>query len=146
VNKLGILGSGMMGAGIAHVSAKAGIEVVLLDTSAELAEKAKTGIAVMQAKDLVKGKTSQDKIDRLLALIKPTADYADLAGCDLVVEAVFENRQIKADVTKKTEAVIPETAIFGSNTSTLPITGLAKASARPKQFIGIHFFSPVEKM
>jgi 3-hydroxyacyl-CoA dehydrogenase/enoyl-CoA hydratase/3-hydroxybutyryl-CoA epimerase len=146
VAKLGVLGAGMMGAGVAHVSAKAGIQVVLLDSTLEQAEKGKAGIAAMQAKDLAKGKTTQDKVDAILGRIKATADYADLEGCDLIVEAVFEKREIKADVTAKTEAVIPETATFGSNTSTLPITGLAKASKRPKQFIGIHFFSPVEKM
>jgi len=146
VQKLGVLGAGMMGAGVAHVSAKAGIQVVLLDSTLEQAEKGKAGIAAMQAKDLAKGKTTQDKIDAILGRIKATADYADLEGCDLIVEAVFEKREIKADVTARTEAVIPETATFGSNTSTLPITGLAKASRRPRQFIGIHFFSPVEKM
>jgi len=146
VTRLGVLGAGMMGAGVAHVSAKAGIEVVLLDSTQEQADKGLAGIKALQAKDLAKGKTTQDKIDAILGRIKATADYADLEGCDLIVEAVFEKREIKADVTQKTEAVIPETAIFGSNTSTLPITGLAKASKRPAQFIGIHFFSPVEKM
>jgi len=146
VTKLGVLGAGMMGAGVAHVSAKAGIQVVLLDSTLEQAQKGLAGIAALQAKDLAKGKTTQDKIDAILGRIKATADYADLEGCDLIVEAVFEKREIKADVTAKTEAVIPATATFGSNTSTLPITGLAKASKRPTQFIGIHFFSPVEKM
>ncbi|MDM4771922.1 3-hydroxyacyl-CoA dehydrogenase NAD-binding domain-containing protein [Solimonas sp. SE-A11] len=146
VQKLGVLGAGMMGAGVAHVSAKAGIQVVLLDSTLEQAQKGLDGIKAMQAKDLAKGKTTQDKVDAILGRIKATADYADLEGCDLIVEAVFEKREIKADVTAKTEAVIPETATFGSNTSTLPITGLAKASKRPAQFIGIHFFSPVEKM
>ncbi len=146
VQKLGVLGAGMMGAGVAHVSAKAGIQVVLLDSTLEQAQKGLDGIKALQAKDLAKGKTTQDKIDAILGRIKATADYADLEGCDLIVEAVFEKREIKADVTAKTEAVIPATATFGSNTSTLPITGLAKASKRPAQFIGIHFFSPVEKM
>ncbi|MFA5939686.1 MAG: 3-hydroxyacyl-CoA dehydrogenase NAD-binding domain-containing protein [Sinimarinibacterium sp.] len=146
VTKLGVLGAGMMGAGVAHVSAKAGIEVVLLDSTQEQADKGKAGIAAMQSKDLAKGKTTQDKVDAILKRIKTTTNYADLEGCDLIVEAVFEKREIKADVTAKTEAVIPETATFGSNTSTLPIAGLATASKRPKQFIGIHFFSPVEKM
>lgn len=146
VAKLGVLGAGMMGAGVAHVSAQAGIEVVLLDASLEQAEKGKAGIAALQAKDLAKGRTTQEKISALLARIKATADYADLAGCDLIVEAVFEQRELKAQVTAKAEAVIPATATFGSNTSTLPITGLAQASKRPAQFIGIHFFSPVEKM
>ncbi len=146
VQKLGVLGAGMMGAGVAHVSAKAGIQVVLLDSTLEQAQKGLDGIKALQAKDLAKGKTTQDKIDAILGRIKATADYAELEGCDLIVEAVFEKREIKADVTAKTEAVIPETATFGSNTSPLPITGLAKASRRPAQFIGIHFFSPVEKM
>ncbi|MEQ1438947.1 3-hydroxyacyl-CoA dehydrogenase NAD-binding domain-containing protein [Fontimonas sp. SYSU GA230001] len=146
VTKLGVLGAGMMGAGVAHVSAQAGIEVVLLDSTQELADKGKAGIAAMQNKELAKGRTTQDKVDAVLGRIKTTANYADLEGCDLIVEAVFEKREIKADVTAKAEAVIPESATFGSNTSTLPITGLAQASKRPKQFIGIHFFSPVEKM
>ncbi|MFP5306313.1 MAG: 3-hydroxyacyl-CoA dehydrogenase NAD-binding domain-containing protein, partial [Gammaproteobacteria bacterium] len=146
VRKLGVLGAGMMGAGIAHVSAKAGMDVVLLDSTRELADKGKAGIAALQAKELKKGKTTQDKVDAILARITATDDYAALENCDLVVEAVFEKREIKADVTKKAEAAVPPSAIFGSNTSTLPITGLAKASQRPKQFIGIHFFSPVEKM
>ncbi|MDD3764494.1 MAG: 3-hydroxyacyl-CoA dehydrogenase NAD-binding domain-containing protein [Nevskiales bacterium] len=146
VQKLGVLGAGMMGAGIAHVSAKAGMDVVLLDSTLEQAEKGKAGIAAQQAKLVAKGRTTQDKADALLAKITATDDYARLEGCDLIVEAVFEKREIKADVTRKAEAVIPATATFGSNTSTLPITGLAQASSRPKQFIGIHFFSPVEKM
>ncbi|TJY63240.1 3-hydroxyacyl-CoA dehydrogenase [Sinimarinibacterium sp. CAU 1509] len=146
VQKLGVLGAGMMGAGIAHVSAKAGIEVVLLDATQEQVDKSKAGIAALQARDLKKGRTAQDKIDEILNRITATDDYAKLEGCDLIVEAVFEKREIKADVTRKAEAVIPESAVFGSNTSTLPITGLAQASKRPKQFIGIHFFSPVEKM
>ena len=146
VAKVGVLGAGLMGAGIAHVSAQAGIEVVLLDNTREQADNGKAGIAKMQAKTLAKGRTTQAKIDALLARITPTADYADLQGCDLIVEAVFEQRQIKADVARKAEAVIPTTAVFGSNTSTLPITGLAQASSRPQQFIGLHFFSPVEKM
>ena len=146
VRKLGILGSGMMGAGVAYVSALAGIEVVLLDSTRELAEKGKDYSNKLLAKDVGRGKKTQADADAVLARIKPTVSYDDLAGCDLVVEAVFENREIKADVTQKTEAVIPKNAVFASNTSTLPITGLAQASRRPAQFIGIHFFSPVDKM
>ncbi|KVL37233.1 3-hydroxyacyl-CoA dehydrogenase NAD-binding domain-containing protein [Burkholderia sp. MSMB1835] len=146
VSKLGVLGAGMMGAGITHVSAQAGIDVVLLDATLEQAEKGKAAIAALRAKDLAKGRISQEKLDALLARIRPTADYADLNGCDFIVEAVFEKRDLKAEITRKTEAVIPASAVFGSNTSTLPITGLARASVRPEQFIGIHFFSPVEKM
>ncbi len=146
VTKLGVLGAGMMGAGIAHVSAEAGMQVVLLDMSAEGAAKGKDYSRRILAKGIERGKVTQEKADELLARIHPTTDYADLAGCELVIEAVFEQRQIKAEVTEKAEAVIPKTAIFASNTSTLPITGLAQASKRPAQFIGIHFFSPVDKM
>ncbi|MDH4105770.1 MAG: 3-hydroxyacyl-CoA dehydrogenase NAD-binding domain-containing protein, partial [Gammaproteobacteria bacterium] len=146
VKKLGVLGAGMMGAGVAYVSAMAGMEVILIDSTVEQAEKGKAYSAKLLAKDVEKGRKSQDQVDAILARIKPTVDYRQLEGADLVIEAVFEKREIKADVTAKTEAVIPKTAIFASNTSTLPITGLAKASKRPKSFIGIHFFSPVEKM
>ena len=146
VAKLGVLGAGMMGAGIAHVAAQCGIETVLLDSSLEFAQKGRDYSARLLAKDVKKGKTTQEKADAQLARIRPTADYADLAGCDLVVEAVFERRDIKADVVKKAEAVLPTSATFASNTSTLPITGLAMASDRPDQFIGLHFFSPVERM
>ena len=146
VKKLGVLGAGMMGAGIAHVSAAAGIEVVLLDSTLAQAEKGKAVSAKILTKAVERGQKAQSAADEILARIKPTDSYAALAGCDLIVEAVFEDSKIKADVTGKAEAVIPEGAIFASNTSTLPITGLAKASARPKQFIGLHFFSPVERM
>ncbi|MFQ5533733.1 MAG: 3-hydroxyacyl-CoA dehydrogenase NAD-binding domain-containing protein [Sphingomonadales bacterium] len=146
VEKLGVLGAGMMGAGIAWVSARAGMEVVLLDRELEFAEKGKGYAEGLAAKGVKRRKMTQDKADQILGRIKPGTDYADLDGCDLVIEAVFEDREIKADVTRKTEAVIADTAIFASNTSTLPITGLAEASARPDHFIGIHFFSPVEKM
>ncbi|MEJ8567033.1 3-hydroxyacyl-CoA dehydrogenase NAD-binding domain-containing protein [Elongatibacter sediminis] len=146
VGKLGILGAGMMGAGIAYVSAKAGIDVVLLDTDMSRAEKGKAYSTGLLDKAIARGKSTEDKKAAVLDRIRPTTDYADLAGCDLVIEAVFENPEIKADVTAKAEAVIPETAIFASNTSTLPITGLAQASSRPASFIGIHFFSPVDKM
>jgi 3-hydroxyacyl-CoA dehydrogenase/enoyl-CoA hydratase/3-hydroxybutyryl-CoA epimerase len=120
--------------------------VVLLDTSAEAAEKGKAYAAKQWGKQVAKGRMTQEAMDALLARIHPTADYADLKGCELVIEAVFEKREIKADVTKKTEAVIAGDAIFASNTSTLPITGLAEASVRPANFIGLHFFSPAEKM
>jgi len=146
VRRLGILGAGMMGAGVAYVSARAGMDVVLLDSTLELAEKGKDYSRQLLAKDVSRGKRTQADADAVLARIKPTASYDDLAGADLVIEAVFENREIKADVTAKTEAVIPKNAVFASNTSTLPITGLAQASKRPAQFIGIHFFSPVDKM
>jgi 3-hydroxyacyl-CoA dehydrogenase/enoyl-CoA hydratase/3-hydroxybutyryl-CoA epimerase len=146
VSKLGILGAGMMGAGIAYVSARAGIQVVLLDTSLENAERGKSYSEGLLRKAIERGRSTEDKAAALLGLIKPTTDYADLENCDLVIEAVFESQQLKADVTAKTEAVVPETCIFASNTSTLPITGLAEASNRPEQFIGLHFFSPVDKM
>ena len=146
VQKLGVLGSGMMGAGIAYVSARAGMEVVLLDTDLDKAEFGKSYSTKLLDKAIARGYSTEDKKAALLDKIQTTTDYADLDGCDLVIEAVFENVGIKADVTAKTEAVIPASAIFASNTSTLPITGLAKASARPEKFIGIHFFSPVDKM
>jgi 3-hydroxyacyl-CoA dehydrogenase/enoyl-CoA hydratase/3-hydroxybutyryl-CoA epimerase len=146
VKKLGILGAGMMGAGIAYVSAGAGIECVLLDQTIEAAEKGKAYSAGLLDKAISRGKSTEDKKAKLLGLIKTTTDHADLAGCDLVIEAVFENRDVKAEATKKSEAVIPATSIYASNTSTLPISGLAEASVRPESFIGIHFFSPVDKM
>jgi len=146
VSKLGILGAGMMGAGIAYVSAKAGIEVVLLDTSLEDAERGKGYSKGLLNKAIERGRSTREKADALLGLISPTTDYGDLEGCDLVIEAVFESMDLKADVTQKTEAVVPENCIFASNTSTLPITGLAEASKRPEQFIGLHFFSPVDRM
>jgi 3-hydroxyacyl-CoA dehydrogenase/enoyl-CoA hydratase/3-hydroxybutyryl-CoA epimerase len=120
--------------------------VVLLDSTLDSAEKGKNQSATLLRKDIERGRSTQEKADAVLARIKPTTDYADLEGCDLVIEAVFESRPIKAEVTRFTEAVIPQTAIFASNTSTLPVTGLAEASRRPAQFIGIHFFSPVDKM
>jgi len=146
VTKLGILGAGMMGAGIAFVSARAGMQVVLLDTTKEKAEFGKDYSRNLLQKRIDKGRTTSDKAADILERIHTTTEYADLEGCELVIEAVFEDRKIKADVTAKTEAVIAGDAIFASNTSTLPITGLAEASKRPDQFIGIHFFSPVDKM
>lgn len=146
VKKLGILGAGMMGAGIAYVSAKAGIDVVLLDVSVEHAEKGKAYSAGLLDKAIARGRETAQGKESLLAKIATTANVEDLAGCDLVIEAVFEDRAIKADMTQKTEAVLAADAIFASNTSTLPITGLAQASVRPENFIGLHFFSPVDKM
>jgi len=146
VKKVGILGAGMMGAGIAYVSAKVGIEVVLLDTTQENADKGKAYSQGLLDKAISRGRSTAEKRDALLARITTTTSYEDLAGCDLVIEAVFEDRGIKAVCTQKSEAVIPATAVYASNTSTLPITGLAQASARPAHFIGLHFFSPVDKM
>jgi 3-hydroxyacyl-CoA dehydrogenase / enoyl-CoA hydratase / 3-hydroxybutyryl-CoA epimerase len=146
VRKLGVLGAGMMGAGIAYVSALVGIEVVLLDTDQANAEKGKGYSKGLLEKRVGRGKMPAAQAEEVLARILPTTDYAELAGCELVIEAVFEDREIKRGVTGRAEAVIPESAIFASNTSTLPITGLAEASVRPANFIGIHFFSPVDKM
>ena len=146
VKKLGILGAGMMGAGIAYVSAKVGIDVVLLDATQENAEKGKAYSQGLLDKALSRGKTTQEKRDALLARIVPTTRYEDLQGCDLVIEAVFEDRGIKAECTRKAEAVIAADAVFASNTSTLPISGLAQVSSRPANFLGLHFFSPVDKM
>ncbi|QQA43327.1 3-hydroxyacyl-CoA dehydrogenase NAD-binding domain-containing protein [Pelagovum pacificum] len=146
VKKVGVLGAGMMGAGIALVSAQAGIEVVLLDQNKEAAEKGKAYTADYTAKGIKRGKTTQEKADAMLAAITPTDDVNDLAGCDLIIEAVFEDPKVKAEITGRVEAVIGEDTIFATNTSTLPITDLAKASSRPGQYIGIHFFSPVERM
>ncbi|MEL6519625.1 MAG: 3-hydroxyacyl-CoA dehydrogenase NAD-binding domain-containing protein [Pseudomonadota bacterium] len=146
VKKVGVLGAGMMGAGIALVSAQAGIEVVLLDQSAEAAEKGKAYTADYMDKGIKRGKATPEKKEQTLDRITATSDYAALAGCDLIVEAVFEDPGVKAEVTKKVEDVVDADCIFATNTSTLPITELAKASKRPEQFIGIHFFSPVEKM
>ncbi|RWC60797.1 3-hydroxyacyl-CoA dehydrogenase NAD-binding domain-containing protein [Mesorhizobium sp.] len=144
--KIGILGAGFMGAGIAYVTAKAGIPVVLLDRDMESAEKGKAHSDSLISDQVKKGRAKPEDKDKLLSLITPTADYADLAGCDLVVEAVFEDSGVKKAATEQAEAVLKPSAIFASNTSTIPITGLAKNSARPKNFIGIHFFSPVDKM
>ena len=146
VSKVGILGAGMMGAGIAYVSAKAGMEVVLLDTAIEGAEKGKSYSTKLLDKAISRGRSTEAKKQALLDLIKTTTSYDDLEGCDLIIEAVFEDIDIKAECTRQSEAVIPETAFYASNTSTLPITELAKASKRPNQFIGLHFFSPVDKM
>lgn len=146
VSKVGILGAGMMGAGIAYVSAKAGMEVVLLDTAIEGAEKGKSYSTKLLDKAISRGRSTKDKKQALLDLIKTTTFYDDLEGCDLIIEAVFEDVNIKAECTRQSEDVIPETAVYASNPSTLPITELAKASKRPNQFIGLHFFSPVDKM
>lgn len=144
--KVGILGAGMMGAGIAYVTAKAGIEVVLLDTEMALAERGKAYSAKILDKAIERQRGTAEQKQALLNRIKPTVSYEDLAECDLIIEAVFENPEIKAQCTQQSEAVITKTAVYASNTSTLPITGLASASCRPAQFIGLHFFSPVDKM
>jgi 3-hydroxyacyl-CoA dehydrogenase / enoyl-CoA hydratase / 3-hydroxybutyryl-CoA epimerase len=146
VKKLGVLGAGMMGSGVAHVAAAAGMDVVLLDSTIELSEKGKSATAKTLDKAVERGHKSRATADQILDRIKTTVDLKDLAGCDMVVEAVFEDPGVKAAVTQSAEAVLPAGAVFASNTSTLPITSLATASSRPKQFIGLHFFSPVERM
>lgn len=146
VKKLGVLGAGMMGAGIAYVAAKVGIPVVLKDISQESADKGKDYSTKIMDKKVSRGHATAAQKEELLALITPTADAADLAGCDLVIEAVFEDRGLKAKVIQEAEAVMDQEGVFASNTSTLPITGLSEASARPDNFVGLHFFSPVDKM
>lgn len=145
-SKIGVLGAGMMGAGLAHVSALAGLQVVLLDTTVQAAEKGKAYSQKILDGQVAKGRLGAAQRDQTLALIQPTADMDALKGCEIVIEAVFEDRAVKADVTRRAEAAMDATALFASNTSTLPITGLAEVSSRPAQFVGMHFFSPVEKM
>lgn len=144
--KVGVLGAGMMGQGIAYVSAKAGIEVVLKDISSDAAEKGKAYSEKLLAKAVARGRMTEEKKAQVLALIKPTADDADLTGCDLIIEAVFENIELKNKITASTERYLADNGVWGSNTSTLPITQLSEASSKPENFIGIHFFSPVDKM
>jgi len=146
VAKVGILGAGMMGAGIALVSALAGIEVVLIDQSQEAADKGRAHTADYMDKGIARKKATPEKKEAVLGQITATTDLDALKGCDLIVEAVFEDPAVKAEMTRKVEAVIGPDCIFATNTSTLPITDLARASDRPAQFIGIHFFSPVDKM
>ena len=146
IQKLGVLGAGMMGAGIAYVSAKAGMDVVLKDVTVEGAEKGKAYSTSLLDKAIAKKRSTPEKKEALLAKITPTDDPNAVEGSDLIIEAVFENVELKDKVTKETEAVLGEDKVYGSNTSTIPISLLAKSSARPENFIGIHFFSPVDKM
>jgi 3-hydroxyacyl-CoA dehydrogenase / enoyl-CoA hydratase / 3-hydroxybutyryl-CoA epimerase len=146
LRKVGVLGAGFMGAGIAYVSANAGLEVVLIDRDQELAEKGKAYSDKVISSDIAKGRAKTADKEALLARIKPTADYNELKGCDFVIEAVFEDRAVKAEATKKAQAVVGPDVVFASNTSTLPITSLAGTSLKPELFIGVHFFSPVDKM
>ncbi|ORT54114.1 3-hydroxyacyl-CoA dehydrogenase NAD-binding domain-containing protein [Streptomyces sp. CB03238] len=146
VRKVAVLGAGMMGAGIAYSCAKAGIDVVLKDVSAEAAEKGKAYSVKLLDKALARGRTTEAKRDALLARITPTADPADLAGCDAVIEAVFEDTALKHKVFQEIQDIVAPDALLCSNTSTLPITLLAEGVERPADFIGLHFFSPVDKM
>ncbi|HDR28317.1 3-hydroxyacyl-CoA dehydrogenase NAD-binding domain-containing protein, partial [Rhodovulum sp.] len=146
VKKLGVIGAGMMGAGIALVAAQAGIKVVLVDQSQEAADKGRAHTESYMDKGIARGKATSEKKADLLGRITATTDYSALSGADLVIEAVFEDPGIKAEVTKRVQAAVGETCIIATNTSTLPITDLARAADRPGDFIGIHFFSPVEKM
>ena len=146
VAKVGVLGAGMMGAGIAYVSANAGIEVVLIDQNQDAADKGKSYSEGILDKGIQRRKVTVEKKGEVLSRITATTDLGALKGCDLIVEAVFEDPGVKAEMTRKVEAIVGADCIFATNTSTLPITELAKASIRPQHFIGIHFFSPVDKM
>jgi 3-hydroxyacyl-CoA dehydrogenase/enoyl-CoA hydratase/3-hydroxybutyryl-CoA epimerase len=146
VEKIGMLGAGMMGHGIAYVSSAVGIDVVLKDATMEKAEEGKARVKKILDWRIGKGRTTEDQAKEIMDRILPTDKAEDLEGCDLIIEAVFEDRELKAKVTQEAEAQIADDAIYASNTSTLPITGLAEASARPANFIGLHFFSPVDRM
>ena len=146
IRKIGVLGAGMMGAGIAYVSAVAGLDVVLIDRTLADAERGKSHSARLLAKEMERGRMKQAMADEVLARITPATEYDGLKDADMVIEAVFEDRAIKAEVTKRAAHVLPAHAVFASNTSTLPITGLAEAWRDAASFVGVHFFSPVEKM
>ncbi len=146
LKKIGVVGAGFMGAGIAQVSAAAGLQVVLIDRDQETADKGKAVLHKALSDRVAKGRMKSAARDQLLSFIAPTADYGALKDCDLIIEAVFEDRKIKSDVIAKVQAVIGDKAIFASNTSTLPITSLAAEFKDPARFIGIHFFSPVDRM
>ncbi|KQW37491.1 3-hydroxyacyl-CoA dehydrogenase NAD-binding domain-containing protein [Rhizobacter sp. Root404] len=145
-SKIGVLGAGMMGAGIAHAAASRGIACVLKDVDADKARAGYEAVRKVTAPAVAKGRMTEVQRAHLLNLITPTGDAADLAGCDLIIEAVFEQRALKAAVTREAEPMLAPDGVFASNTSTLPISGLATASARPDKFVGLHFFSPVHKM
>ena len=146
VKKLGVLGSGLMGHGITYVSALSGLNLVMTDTTQENADKGLSRIKVILNEKLKQGRTTKGKMDEILSRITATADYDKLRNCDLIIEAVFEDRDLKGKVTIEAEKIMDSNGVFASNTSTLPITGLAEKSIRPEKFIGIHFFSPVHKM
>ncbi|HET9686701.1 MAG TPA: 3-hydroxyacyl-CoA dehydrogenase NAD-binding domain-containing protein, partial [Pseudolabrys sp.] len=146
LKKIGVVGAGFMGAGIAQVSAAAGLQVALIDRDQETAEKGKAGLHKALSDRVMKGRMKGAERDELLARITPTADYGALKDCDLVIEAVFEDRKVKSEVIAKIQAVIGDNVILGSNTSTLPITSLASEFKDPTRFVGIHFFSPVDRM
>ena len=146
VNKIGVIGAGLMGAGIAYVSAKAGIDVVLIDRDQASADKGKAWSEMTEDKAISKKRSTAEKKDTILSHITATDDYAKLSDVDMVIEAVFEDSEVKKSATEMAEAHMPEDAIFASNTSTIPISDLAKFSKRPEQFVGIHFFSPVNMM
>lgn len=146
LKKIGIVGAGFMGAGIAYVAAQGGLDVVLIDRDQEAADKGKAHSKTLMDKLVGQGRASKEQADAVLSKITATPDYDALKDADLVVEAVFEDRVVKAEVTRKVAAVLPKTAIYASNTSTIPITGLAEAFDDPERFIGIHFFSPVDRM
>ena len=141
-----MLGAGFMGAGVAYVAASAGLEVVLIDRDQESADKGKAHSEKLISSQIAKGRAKSADRDALLARIHASADYAALKGCDLVVEAVFEDRAVKKEATEKAQAVLGGDVIFASNTSTLPIASLAETAEKPENFIGVHFFSPVDKM
>lgn len=146
INKVGVLGAGMMGAGIAYACANKGISVVLKDISLEAAEKGKQYSERLLSKKVSHGRISEQKQREILSLIQTSASATDLKGCELVIEAVFENRDLKTQVTQEAEQYLSDETIFASNTSTLPISGLARAAKKTENFIGLHFFSPVDKM
>ena len=146
LKKIGVVGAGFMGAGIAQVSANAGLQVVLIDRDQETADKGKAGLHKALSDRVMKGRMKGAERDELLARIVPTPDYGALKDCDLVIEAVFEDRKVKSEVIAKIQVVIGEQTIFASNTSTLPISSLASEFKDPARFIGIHFFSPVDRM
>jgi 3-hydroxyacyl-CoA dehydrogenase/enoyl-CoA hydratase/3-hydroxybutyryl-CoA epimerase len=144
--KVGLLGAGMMGAGIAYAQASRGVTTVLKDVTQDKADKGTAYSVKLTQPRVDKGRMSPHDQKALLDRITATDKAADLQGCDLIIEAVFEQRDLKAKVTHEAEPMLATGGFFASNTSTLPISGLAKASARPEKFIGIHFFSPVDKM